>query len=330
MVPGLESLHLFDGRDWQLLPAWCRFFLQLGCRVGEVPVNERRLVVAVSIPTRALAAAFACAGVVAGRIFAGLSPDRWADHFALLCSVGVGTPVVLTRGPRQFQGEILGPATYAGESWIRVRIQRQDAGGETHFVPERECSRVSLLAETPSLLPGQPHGVTAVARAGFLEAVLGYDGAHALYAETSIECLVVGQVGALRRELDLPVGVLHGEGAVEEGRLGDLARTRQVVGPGRTYRSYAVTATSAELPAAPRPRPAVVVFDGALGFLKWRHRWSDTHWVVILDRTEPRCVDGANELNARYAGRSLGLAQDAASLPRPRAVEVMAYWELVQ
>ena len=73
-------------------------------------------------------------------------------------------------------------------------------------------------------------------------------------------------------------------------------------------------------------KPACVIFDGASGFLKWRHNWRSSDWLVLLDRTDLRCLDGATAVNDEYESRSLALATELSSVPRPESVELTAFY----
>jgi hypothetical protein len=145
---------------------------------------------------------------------------------------------------------------------------------------------------------------------------------------TSLDCLIVGKAGRLKSELGgVKLGIQLNGRTVEEGRLDDIARTRQVTGPRRTYRSSIVSSTSRLHPLLSSARPRCVVFDGATGFLKWRHNWRGSHWVLVLDKTDPRCADGAIAVNDEYEGRSLGVVPELSSLKRPPSVEFTAFYE---
>jgi hypothetical protein len=327
MLGRLHLLLIQDGSKWQELPEWARFFVRLGFEVGRRPLDDRRLIVAVGVPTRFLAAAAASAGVVAGAVSGEGSSRSLREHFLGLSSAVEGTAVILERGGRQYSGEIQGRVEREGEVWLRVRIQDPKTGGETHLIRESESFRVNRAEESSSLLPEQPHGVAPVPRPAFLRSLLGSEGLHRISALTSLDCLIVGKAGWLKGELGgVKLGIQTSGRTVEEGRLDDLTRTRQVLGPRRTYRSSIVSSTSRLRPALSSARPRCVVFDGATGFLKWRHNWRGSHWVLVLDKTDPRCADAATAVNDEYEGRSLGVAADLLSLKRPPSVEVSAFY----
>jgi hypothetical protein len=329
MLGRLHLLLIQDRSKWHELPEWARFFVRLGFEVGRRPAQDRRLVVAVGVPARFLAAAAASAGVVAGGVSGDTSNAH--EHFLGLCSAAEGTPVILERGGRQYLGEIHGHVKREGEVWLRVRIQDPKTGGETHLIRESQSSRVSLVNQSSGVLPKQPHGVAPISRPAFIRSLLGTEGLHRISSATALDCVIVGKAGWLKSELGgVKLGIETGGRTVEEGRLDDITRTRQVIGPKRNYRSFIVSSTSRLRHALSTARPRCVVFDGALGFLKWRHNWRSSHWILVLDKTDPRCSDGAIALNGEYEGRSIGIAEDLSSFKRPPAVEITAFYGAVQ
>lgn len=327
LVGRLSQLVVRNGPKWQELPEWARFLFRLGYEVGRRPAEDRRLVVAVGVPTRFLAAAAASSGVVAGRVSSENSVAQLHDHFVRLCSLKVGASVNYEYGGRLFKGEIQGQCGIAGETWLRVRIQDPEAGGETHLIQESESLRVSPAEEPDGILPMRPHGIAAVSRPAFLLSLLGHAGYHGILRATSLDCLLVGKAGLLKGELGgVRLGIHTGTRTIEEGRLNDIARTRQLIGARRTYRSFIFSSASRMHPPIAASRPRCVVFDGATGFLKWRHNWRSSHWVLFLDKTEPRCVDGATAVNDEYESRSVGIAGEFSSLRLPPAVELTAFY----
>ena len=73
-----------------------------------------------------------------------------------------------------------------------------------------------------------------------------------------------------------------------------------------------------------------VVFDGALGFLKWGQMWHGRHQVVILDRTEPYFDDAISAINTRF---SQNRTDGEVALPgsdAPPGGEVLAFREALE
>jgi hypothetical protein len=166
-----------------------------------------------------------------------------------------------------------------------------------------------------------------VLRPGFLRSLLGLEGFQTLSSAASLDCLIVGSAGSLKSELgDVRLAMRGHDERIEEGRLNDIIRARQVLGPRRTYRSFIVSST-ARLPSVlSNAQPTCIVFDGGAGFLKWRHHWRRSHWLIVLDKTDPRCAEAVTAVNQEYEGRSLGLATELSSLKRPPSVDLTAFY----
>lgn len=89
LLDGLLYLH---GAEWHPLPPWARFFLDLGAQIASYSPKSGPLVVALSLPARAYAAALAASGIVLTRAHL---PDDQADtsaHFRMLCHLASQEP----------------------------------------------------------------------------------------------------------------------------------------------------------------------------------------------------------------------------------------------
>jgi hypothetical protein len=265
-----------------------------------------------------------------GRLMRRPSINDHSRHFDELLALAAGTSVTLERGGRRFRGVFVGGVQEHNETWVRVRVQDEEAGGETHFVSKAEAFRVTVDGTEGEVeLPHHPHGATPTARPRFVKGVVGPQLFRALTDETELDVLFIGKGGVLQDELrEVKIGVRSGDGRIEEGRLFDLARTRQLVGANRAYRSFIAPSSVATLrPAVAASRPAAVVFDTPLAFLKWRHYWPASNLILLLDRTDSRCSDGADAINEDYAGRSLPIPVRLSQNATPPSVELMAYFE---
>ena len=72
-----------------------------------------------------------------------------------------------------------------------------------------------------------------------------------------------------------------------------------------------------------------VVYDGAVGFLKWGSMWEGRHQVAVLDRTEPYFQDAISAINERFARHG---AQDGVIVPdgdTPAGGEILVFREPV-
>lgn len=332
-APGASSsvadvLQLAEGGGWRALPTWARFFLELGEHLGNVQDRGSRLVVAVVVPTRSLAVAFSAVGAIVGRVKSDLSPLSQAEHFAHLRSLPMGTPLLVTRGGRQLPSHMVAPALVAGETWIRVRILTGKSEGEIYYLSQRDAMRVTVQSAEMIREQDGRRSAPVVSGGPLIEVIFGQEGLRELCGQAYLECLMIGKAGLLRKELGHQIRAIRPDGAFALGRLGDLARTRQTIGTSGTYRSYISNATNPSWPrGVPSRLPTLALFDGGLPFLKWRHHFLACHWLVVLDRTDPRSLDAANQLRGEYTSGRTDFADDIAPLSVPSKVELAAFWE---
>ena len=145
--------------------------------------------------------------------------------------------------------------------------------------------------------------------------------------KSTLDCVILGNVGSLVQEATatkLSVGSRGQE--VSAGTLRDILRIRKLYDNNKeAFRSdiFPVNVRDHAMPSE-TISPHLVVFDGAVSFLKWRHKWSHCNWVVILDRTEPRFTEAVQIVNEEYLSRisdcGLRLPQ-----PPPLSVELVAF-----
>ena len=109
------------------------------------------------------------------------------------------------------------------------------------------------------------------------------------------------------------------------GTLQDILRIRRLSSTSEAFRSDIFPVRSkGHAMESEEMAPHLVVFDGAVGFLKWRHIWPHCNWVVILDRTEPRFEEAAQIVNEDYFSR---VDEEKLELPDapPVSVELVSY-----
>jgi hypothetical protein len=306
----LPWLQLSSGSGFKPFPGWASFLAQLGGTVGLDVGSASRLVVAVGVPTRIFAAPLIAAGIVAARLSLGSRIDKHS-HFDSLSSHPPGTPMLLEIGGRRFDGIFEGTTVLRGERWARVTILRKRGSAETHFVPESESLRIGLPSPDTS---GSGYRVgrarTLVRRRGFLRAAFGPEALTSISRESRLECVLLGRRSTLAHEvyeLLLATPPSTASERMYHARLSDLLRARTLLAEGQPYRSDIVSSLGRRSMAEARLQvPHVVVFDGAPSFIKWRHLWTRSHWIVVLDQTEPRCIEGAAAVDALYADRAVG------------------------
>ncbi len=277
-----------------------------------------RLVVAVSLPTRAFAASLVATGAVA-RLAERPASDDVASHLAYLRGLPPGTTVTHRFDSRRKRtAELRGIKAVNGQEYIVLQ-----EGNGPRYVPSQHALRIEVSRHQRRHPPRVAQVRTIRTNAG-LAAGLN-DSVTDFLAQSRLGVVLVGSDARLRAELEAPLGIELPSGAVQPGQLQDLARVRRFGRDGEGYRSELVPFEVTDGPLPLRDAPTLTVFDGARSFLHGARRWPDTNWVVILDRSEPRYEEGCAEIDRLYTTRR-SQAAVALILPTPpAAVEYTAF-----
>lgn len=299
------------------LPEWAKFFMELGSLAASpLGQSDEKRVYGLSIPTRSFASAFAAVGAVIGSI-GGIDEQRTdQEYFDFLCSLPANTPIKhrdknKNGKSRLYDGIILTAQEMAGQMMLKIQREKASmndsaASGLTFYIQKDRVRDVFLPSAedgiTIETLPTSQKGSRVVPTSGFTASTIGQGSIANFESESTMTCLIVGASSVLNIELTEQKFLTDDE---VEGTLAELLRIKKLLTPGSPYRSN-VFATNSRRP--PRYKddlvPALVVFDGAQGFLKWRDNFPSSHWLVLLDSTSPNFESGRNELNNRYLQRS--------------------------
>ncbi len=117
--------------------------------------------------------------------------------------------------------------------------------------------------------------------------------------------------------------------AGENGYLQEILRIRQFSGANTSYRTQCVSSANITPEKEIGTRtPPIVVFDGAIAYVKLGHKWQSAHQVVLLDRTERQFNDAAELLNQNYTYRLV----DGFKFPIhiPNGIEMMVYRDSIK
>ena len=329
LLPGEAGLCYQDAEGWRPIPSWAQTLVDLGNWLANTRSDQPRAV-AMALPTRSFAAPLVAVGAVLCDAVATRKSSDPIVHFEMLASLPAGTAVTVRDGSRQKRGLLLGVEMREGKRLIRVQVEKLHSlgGGLTRSFPPPLALRVEPIETELSAeqLPKSQKGKTLVRRAGFMECLLqgidSYD--YALHSE--MHALLVGNTRVLRNEVfETPFGAkVAGRRAVHEGKLQDVLRARRLQATDQHFRSDV-------LPAMPRDTDGpsdqhsapLVVFDGADGFLRLRHRWPRADWIVVLDRTARSFDEGVACLVQDWTKREEDLAGNG--MPVLAASEVLAY-----
>lgn len=312
------------------LPGWARFWIELGRTVAQAG-GIGRLAVGLALPTRAFAAALAGTGVVTGRLGPAKASLSQEEHFGKLCSLPAGTPLLYRRtergATRELRSVFAGIDSISGEIRLRVQVENIRNGGLTHLIPIQHCLDITILDGEAPDLPMSQNGRPVENSSPFLEACLGSDLSRLLVTATQFDCLLVGQASILRDET---IGTQYASPRKHypEGALNEVLRIRRFQASTAPFRSDIFPVNGLRREKGPSEMiPAVVIFDGARGFLRWRERWPSSHWLVMLDRTEADCQDAVDLLNQKFQYRSADGDSTVLRMRLPAGTEMLAYRE---
>jgi hypothetical protein len=330
--PSLD-LYYVTGGGYRPLPDWAKLFLAVGCLLASTDDQHSRLVAGLVLPVRSYAAALTAFGVVATRAYLGDSAADTAAHFAQLCRLPPGTPVSIQTDRRIKKGKLVGPEEQGGIPGLKVRIGRE----EDRWLPYDLSYRIWPRSEALESLPLTQHGRSLTPATEFVRNILR-DTDTDLYPITSrLDCIIAGSVQILRDEVTQKCFAIRTAGSeFETGSLQDVLRVKKFLKDGEGYRSDILSVHTNTVPKALTNSgiPAVVVFDGALGFLKWRSSWPRSNLAVLLARTDPRLVEAVQELNRPVSFRncsvlpSLRYSGIEFKVPSiPKGIELMVYRE---
>lgn len=318
-------------KDWIPLPAWARFLIELGfdASVTAAEMPDRRLVIALALPTRAYAASFCVTGVVVARSGMDDDRDQLIAHYERLSALPSGTALTYRKGNRTFPAQFVGTSThFSGEPCLVVQTQDKKAGGMTEQVPLSRSMAVAIAEDQTRRLPKNPTGRQLQVQTEFVQRWLGGVDPLRFATKTQLDCVLVGNLrDSFAEIMQTTFGIRCGD-RILKGTLQDIIRVKRFIRPGEGYRCKLIPVRDTGRPPAGDQCPLFVVFDGAQGFLRARDYWRDSNWIVLLDRTDPHFQEAADLLNAGYAMRPEG--DDPAFMLNgfPRGAAILAYWEV--
>lgn len=328
----LENLFYRNENAWAEAPAWARYFFDVAAAhasAEDAPsVAGPRSILCLAVPSRSYAAALAACGIVITRAALPVEQPSPAKHFELICNLPEETPVSLLNGRKKLKGLFVGCDDHQGMKFARIMVNQKSAGGGSYLIPEAGALRVEVLPAGPVNLPKRQNGRPIPQVADLARHILGDEQALALARRPRPECLIVGRVNILRREItETEFAISSDHTAYHEGRLQDILQVRRFLNGNVPYRSD-ICRVNGKAPvfANEGVTPSFVIFDGATGFIRWRDHLRDSNWMVILDKTDARFREAADVLNQAYLNRidDNGLV----NLPSPPAgVDVMNFYE---
>lgn len=298
----LQRLGVLINGDWAPLPAWARFLAALGA--GTRATNLDRVTVAAALPTRSAAAAFVLAGIALARACESsrFHPESYFNH---LCDLPAGTLVEIhdLGSKTKERGILLGKDYVSDTPYIRVQTSELNKGNRARLLPADQSFRVRILprAGIESRRFGKRSSIEVPP---LIESLMAIANAYHYVNSTSRETLIVGRRGSLARDLkSIVVAVGPDTYNVTRGTLQELVRLR--LADHRPYHSHVLAPGYPKMSLiARREEPRIVIYDSASAFIRSRHHWRSSHWIVLLDRTDARFEEAAEDINGLYLARS--------------------------
>ena len=329
-----------DANKWVPLPAWGNFFIDIGRSVVENGNDQNRLVVALAVPTRTYAAAFAAFGVVFGRA---VSSNKiiHEDVFDHLCKLRKGARVFYKKNTNTNEWS---SAIYDGvcndydQPRIRIRVKQEikskkkEEPDTTYLICRKDSYKVRLADEKSKLTLKQRNSSQPIIIKKFLEGCLSEADALKLSTITQLDCVILGRVSNLREEsTKIPFACSSNKSSLKEGVLQDILRVQTFfTSEDQPYRSEVLPVTGYKQPRIiDELVPHVTIFDGATGFIKWHDFYRHSHSIILLERTETRFREAVDIINQDYNHRICegGIKNTA---PTPPGVELVIYQKSCQ
>lgn len=335
MVSEIAPIDLYfdDSGDWQKLPTWAAYMLSVGQHLSYCDHPTGRQVTAIAVPTRAYCAAFITLGMVIGDANAS-KPSSAAGHFQNLLSLPIGTPVIFRQRPRKvLKGVLKGRETCSGKIYVRVQVQSLDAhtgGGLTHLIDESRALQVQP-AKHSGKLPKKQSAANKRFANSLVEKLLGEADPVQLGMRSRNMCALVGKASVLEFELRHTQLAVDATGdCPAQGTFQDVLRVDRFVSSQQSFRTMLVPVGTNMSPDNIDPEiEKGVVFDGAIGFLKWGDLWPDRNHIIVLDRTEAYFDDAINAINTRFTQNRVDAEPSLPSEYAPPGGEVLSFCEAI-
>ena len=327
----IDFRYWSDGRKFPL-PSWAVFYMQLGAVIAETESTQSNLVTALAVPTRSYAAVLIAAGAIMSNVKTidtklQESPE---SHFEMFRDLPIGTSVTLLKYGKTVKGEFLGVEGkgIGGAEAIGVRIQNQKGGSLTEWLPQKSSPKVQISTKPWNKLPANSAKTADVntSKSKFISRIFQGADLRNFVTRSTLDCAILGSRKTIEheaKETKLSVGPRARESSA--GTLQDILRIRSLSSTIEAFRSDIFSASPKDnTMKSENMVPRLVIFDGAVGFLKWRDIWRHCNWVVVLDRTEPRFTEAVQIVNEEYYSRIDEEKLKLTDAP-PVSVELVSY-----
>lgn len=309
------------------MPSWAISFISLGSAIAAPQDPHYRFITGLAVPIRAYAAAMIATGFVIERAKIPIDSIDETEYLDYLKTIEPGRPVIYRSGEDCYHGEFIG-------------IEQKEEGPSINLIWKRgkqrcKCGLPLQEARKRLQIVGGSNNDSSEKTVGehriihnkeFLKTMLGTNNSYEFAMRSRLECVIIGCVNTLRHEIketEISFGSRHVEGTFQ-----DVLRARKFLSEGSAYRSN-VMPTDREQASltASQDIPYMVIFDGAMSFLKWRDYWRQSNWLVLLDKTESCFQEAVDQLNNEYVEKRVSDTSIENTLELPQGIDVLSFQE---
>jgi hypothetical protein len=314
-------LRFTNNKEWLPLPNWARSFLALGETLASANIENKKYTVTLALPTRSYAAALIGSGFSCANLLYHSYED--SEYLEYIYSLPEGTSIKFFDNGKVIKAIKKDNIEYNGKLHIGIQVE----GTATKYILPQNAHKIEVAEHDYEHLPNKQMGRNVIPPSELLFSLIP-DKANEFVHRTRIDGVVVGTKNTLNEESHLPLAIPHKENKrIYEGSLSDLFRLEgfNARSIGHRYLIHSSNSNKLEVATDNNLNPdSLVIFDGALGFLKWREIYRNHNWVVILDHTDTNFPNAVAEVNREYINRSEA-AIDLEFHPLPTGIEMMFF-----
>jgi hypothetical protein len=318
----IKSLKVNVGNSFIPIPAWESHFIDFGFSITNISKINNQSIFAFSLPTRTFASSLIALGIISrNAIFRRNIVDY--DYVDLLKKLHIGTKVIVRRNTgRTAKGKYLGYAKRGEKTYFDIQI---DTGNSTTiFVESSDARQIAIIPDEEITLPKSQKGRTTSKSKKLCEFIFGEECSRKFINSSYLECVIVGPKRIIQNEVNS-----HDFSSSDDikGNLQELIRVHEFQSELNPFRARVISdRTKTSRTHSLIGDPQFVIFDGAVSYLKWRHYWKKSNWIIILDRCENQFIHGVDQVNSDFIQkRSKELNQDFSDFGFQSGIEFMAF-----
>jgi hypothetical protein len=290
------SLLYQSKKEWKAVPSALGFIAEVGRRLTNEALLGNRTIVALALPERAFAAAFAGLGGCLGVC----SLTRVDEHLLTLRNSPLGTEVqIRSAGTKHPVGVFAGIVSLCDKEMVKI----DTSSSGSHFIPVDQCLRVIITSAKVSSAKKRRRSCSD-SLTPFAKTLVAPLTSEEYLGQGQSEIVIIGELGPLKYQLTEVKFATESACKGITGTLGEVIRPRELLGSGQISRSSILSTTNGRSDLTTGSVPKIVIFDGALSFFRWHSFWLHSHWIVVLSRTDSVFQEAVNTVNS-YSFSSL-------------------------